>query len=131
MNKSFRSLIAIPVLAGLLAGGTVLPATAGAHGYDMRGGGPRWGGPPPGPQWRRGPGWGGAGWRGPGWGRGAVVGGILGGLAVGAMGGVAMARVAPPPPMAYGPPPPPPVYAVPAPYPMATPYPVYSPYASW
>ncbi|NHN84441.1 hypothetical protein GOB93_07255 [Acetobacter musti] len=129
MRKSFRSLMMIPALAGVLAGTAVLPATAGAHGYDMRRGGPgwhgprwggpHWGGPPPGARWHRGP----------GWGPGAVVGGVLGGVALGALAGAAIANTATPP-VAYAPP----VYAAPAPYPVATPYPsypAYSPYGSW
>ncbi|GEN63306.1 hypothetical protein [Acetobacter oeni] len=127
MRKSFRSLMVIPALAGVLAGSVIIPATASARGYEMRHGGPGWGGPPPGARWHRGP----------GWGPGAVVGGIIGGVALGALGGMAVASAVPPP-VAYGPPPP--VYAVPGgPYPMATPYaypsypvyPGYAPYRSW
>lgn len=126
MRRMLRTFIAIPALLGVLAGGTALPSDAHANPY---GGRPGWGGHGP-----RGPGWGG---RGPGWGphngwrRDALVGGLIGGLAVGALAGVAVARPVPPP-VAYGPPPPP-VYVAPTPVPYAAvvPAPVYGPYNGW
>ncbi|MCH4092626.1 hypothetical protein [Acetobacter sp.] len=131
MNKYLRSLVAIPALLGLVAGSVTLPAHAHAQHW---GGGPRggWGG-------GRHGGWGGGWGGGPGWrhhdrwGGGAIAGGIIGGMALGAVAGMAMANSPPPPRMVYAPPPPPPpVYVAPAPYAVVPAVPVYgSYYGGW
>ncbi|MBV1838029.1 hypothetical protein [Acetobacter estunensis] len=127
MNRHLRTLLILPALLGALAGTAALPATAhaqpwrGGPGSPGWGGGPRWGGPGPG-EWRhhhsRGEG-------------GLVAGGIIGGLAVGTLAGMAIAN-SPPPAMVYAPPPPPPppAYVVPA-YPVAPVAPVYGGYGGY
>ena len=126
MNIFFRSLFAVPVLLGLMTSSVVLPSVA--HAQPWGGGHGRWagpmrGGPGPGPGWHRHR----------EWGRGAVVGGVLGGLALGTVAGMAIANSGPP--VAYGPPPPPPpVYVAPAPYvvvPVAPAYGGYGGYSGW
>jgi|GEM_PF-6067193 len=116
----------------LLTAGIAVAPAAQAQGYwghpGWHGGGwgrPGWGG--------RGPGWGG-GYHRHGYGPGAVIGGVLGGMALGAIGATALGGggyYAPPPP-------PPPVYVQPrvvyAPPPVVTyPPPVvsYSPYPGY
>lgn len=65
------------------------------------------------------------------WGGGAVAGGIIGGMALGAVAGMAMANSPPPPRVVYAPPPPP-VYVAPAPYAVVPAAPVYgSYYGGW
>lgn len=121
--------LAVPLLIGTaVVPNAFVPQAQAGHWHGGYGPGPHWGGP--------GPGYGGGpGWRGGHHGHGgAVVGGLLGGLALGMVGGAMLAQSAPPPvtyvqpPVVYAPPPPPVRYIQPPPVAVYPSYPAYPGY---